>query len=384
LARLNGLEKSESIKNIFIVPNYYKQFSCKGTDCRNTCCSGWKVTIPMNQYFSLHGLECNKSLRDKIDRAFRPLQTPTKERYAEITHNQNGDCPLLLKSGYCELHSKFGEEVLPSVCRYYPRGPKMDYALESSCTNSCEKTLELLFENDDPITFEKRELSFKMPLKSNGVSSEDKILYHSVRIYCFRILADRTHSLIERILKIGKVLSALDIDKSIDLNSIDLSIPRYHQDILKSYRALNSASDWFVENSPNISEICKDSILYFSLGDLEENYKSAVQHFNGAFPNHEVYFEKMLINSLFFRQFPFQDFSANFYEEFISLCGMYSFTRYLSLATMRDKSSIEEFIDLMTKAYRVISHTRFERTILVLLKAEGIYELDEFGILLQA
>jgi len=337
----------------------------------------------MNEYFTLHGLSCNKSLREKIDRAFRPLHNPSPERYAEITHNHKGNCPLLLDNGYCELHAKCTEEVLPSVCRYYPRGPKFDYAFESSCTNSCEKTLELLFEEEVPISFEKKELTFKLNKTSNSVSNDDRALYHTLRETCFRILSDRTHKLTDRIMMIGKLLSQLDKDKSLPITSIDFSIPLFEININQSLIALINASEWFIENSPSISLLCMEAKQYYSIGELESQYKLALSHFESAFPTHEIMFEKMLVNSLFFRQFPFQDFSANFYEEFISLCGMYAFTRYLSLPIMFGKHQLESFIDLMSKAYRVISHTRFERTILALLKSEEIREYDSLGVFIQ-
>ncbi|HOO44201.1 MAG TPA: hypothetical protein PKU69_03930, partial [Bacillota bacterium] len=63
-------------KGEFLVPDYYKDFKCKGTECRKTCCSGWQVTIPMNEYFRLHGISCNSELRDKIDKTFRTLSQP--------------------------------------------------------------------------------------------------------------------------------------------------------------------------------------------------------------------------------------------------------------------------------------------------------------------
>lgn len=37
------------IKGEFLVPSYYNRFECKGATCRNTCCSGWSVKIPMKE-----------------------------------------------------------------------------------------------------------------------------------------------------------------------------------------------------------------------------------------------------------------------------------------------------------------------------------------------
>ena len=176
----------EKVRANFTVPDYYKNFICKGGDCRDSCCVGWKVTIPMDQYFLLHGINCNKKVKEKIDRTFRPILHGNPERYAEIVHTMDGDCPLHKLDGYCLLHETCGEEVLPWVCRYYPRGPRIDYAIEASCANSCEKTLELLFRNEEKITFETKELSFLMTKPSKLPNKEQIELYQKIRkeIFC--------------------------------------------------------------------------------------------------------------------------------------------------------------------------------------------------------
>ena len=197
------------IKGTFLVPSYYMDFRCKGADCRNTCCSGWSVKISMKEYFFLHGFSCKKDLREKLDKAIKPLSNRTESNYAEITFDHNNKCKLLSKEGWCLLHKLYGENVLSSVCRYFPRGPKINYRWESSTSNGCEKTLELLFENNEPIRYETKELTFYMPLSKDG-SEPDALIYSQVRDKSIEILQDRSISLPKRIMKLGKLLKGLD------------------------------------------------------------------------------------------------------------------------------------------------------------------------------
>ena len=37
----------EQPMNYFLMPDYYKDFSCKKGDCRFSCCKGWKVTFSL-------------------------------------------------------------------------------------------------------------------------------------------------------------------------------------------------------------------------------------------------------------------------------------------------------------------------------------------------
>lgn len=102
------------------VPSYYPEFECKGKECRNSCCIGWDVTISMNEYYHLQELECSEDLKAKITQSFVINPYPSKECFAKVAKNEQGDCPLHLDNGYCLLHFQFGEKALPAICQYFP------------------------------------------------------------------------------------------------------------------------------------------------------------------------------------------------------------------------------------------------------------------------
>lgn len=371
------------VKNLFIVPDYYPNFSCKGGNCRHTCCSGWEVTIPMEQYFYLNGIECNKSLRQTLDRTFRVLEHPTNERYAQIVHNYEGNCPLLQKNGYCALHAKYGEEVLPSVCRYYPRGPRAFYAYESSCANSCEKTLELLFASDKPISFIKVPLTFKLPIDETKAVENEQMTYQTIRQNCFEILSNRELKLSDRLLLIGQYFTGLDSNPSLDYHTLDKKNPEYNPNIEKNIPLLHQISSWLIENESSIAAFCQQIQDNYQGKNISNYYHEALTHFESTIPNHEILFEKMMINDLFFRQFPFQEHTMSFYDEFISLCGLYSFIRYISIHMMVNYQTIDEYIDILARTFRVIAHTKFGKNIMNQLKRYHLSEFDSLAVLIQ-
>ncbi|HAQ57135.1 MAG TPA: hypothetical protein DCR44_07070 [Acholeplasmatales bacterium] len=372
------------VKDEFIVPDYYQAFSCKGPDCRHPCCSGWGVTIPMKQYYNLLGMPADKKLREKLDRAFRPLLQPTPERYAEIAHDYRGECPLRLESGWCMLHARLGEDALPSVCRDYPRGVRTDFANEISCSNSCEKTLELLFANDAPIAFGRFAKPVRLPAQKVGRTAAERALYLKTRAYCFAILENRTFSLSTRILMVGRILHALEADRTVDLGSIDLSVPVADKDIPLTYRVLQNVSRWFAGQNHSIAEYCRDNESFYRDGDLKTKYETALGHFETVLPNHAILFEKMLVNNLFFRQFPFSDDGASFPDVFTGFAGTYLFVRFLAISMMRTKSTLTDFVDIMATTFRVISHTRFEHNVAVLLRDEDAADFATIAKLVQA
>jgi len=372
--KTNYLAK-EKVKSTFTVPDYYKDFVCKGGDCRDSCCVGWKVTIPMEQYFFLHGLNCNKKVKEKIDRTFRPILQGTPERYAEIVHTMDGDCPLHKKDGYCLLHETCGEEVLPWVCRYYPRGPRIDYAHEASCANSCEKTLELLFENEDKLTFETKELSFLMTKPAKLPDEEHKILYHKIRKEIFAILTNRDYLLYERIIHLGRYLKAIETNIDAKYENLDLSIERHDESVDESYQILFELLDNFEGRYKRLSEQLDEAKSFYLLKDVNATYKEIRHKFYQTIEKHEIWFEKMLINDLFFKQFPFQ---TNFQvsDQYLALCGTYVLLRYISMNLMFNKYTLDDFIDITSKSFTVISHSEFDKLLASLMKR---YNLNDTG-----
>ncbi len=372
----------EKIVGEFIVPDYYKDFQCKGGDCRDSCCQEWKVTIPMEQYFLLHGINCKATVKEKIDRAFRPLHNPTKDRYAEIVHNYDGDCPLHKKDGYCLLHEACGEEVLPWVCRYYPRGPRIDLAYEASCANSCEKTLELLFENNNKLSFEKRKLTFLMNRPKDEIPVERKTLYILVRDNIFSILTNREYPLHLRLVHLGKYLLAIGENSHVGLDQVDFSFDVPDFDANENHQTLWGLLDFFYLRYKRLDEQLSESRSNYLVHDVTEVYLRNKEHFNKVIENQEIYFEKMLINDLFFKQFPFQN-NFSVYDQYLAVCGTYILLRYISLNLMVNKTTKSDFIDILSKSFTVISHSEFDKLISTFMKRLEITDLASLSKILQ-
>ena len=86
-------EDRRMTKELFLVPSYYKDFKCKGGDCRTCCCEGWAVTVSLKEYFELLGLECSPALRYRMDGALHVLKDADESRNAQLLPTYTGDCP---------------------------------------------------------------------------------------------------------------------------------------------------------------------------------------------------------------------------------------------------------------------------------------------------
>ena len=85
----------------------------------------------------------------------------------------------------------------------------------------------------------------------------------------------------------------------------------------------------------------------------------------------------MLVNHMFFAQFPFQDRPESMHEEFVALCAVYAILRFLALGCMADRRDAEGLIDDMAAAFRLVDHTEFDRYASRLLKRLGCASSQE-------
>jgi hypothetical protein len=136
-----------------------------------------------SEYFSLQDLDVSSGLKEKIEGYVSPLPDSTPERYGRINLDFEGQCPLRQKSGLCGLQVEKGEAVLPSICRQYPRSPRLHPIPSATISDSCEWVLEKLCLDKEklrrisyPLSFEKIDEEAGKDLPASFAKTTDQIL----------------------------------------------------------------------------------------------------------------------------------------------------------------------------------------------------------------
>lgn len=369
--------------NDFLIPDYFPDFQCKMGACRAACCQGWPISISMENYFTLLGMDCPPSLRSRLDVGLRMVEHPTKEEYARFNPRWDGDCPMRMEDGRCSLHAEVGEDSLPEVCRLYPRGIRHGInpheLPECSCANSCEATLELFLNRRAPLTFITRRMTMNMPAAARRVSQFKTMdRDQELRLFFISLLQDREYSLPQRIARLG--MAVIDMDAALNADDADAvqsllngNLPEHTSPADLPFEFALSIAENMVglleSRSSSIREQGEFALEYFGSGDsAKERYLSAREHFESLFPDWEIFFEHMLVNHLFFDRFPYQDRPVTPAEEVVALCAVYSLLRFLALGWMSDETAPSELIDTMAAAFRLIEHTDFDRLAAHLLR----------------
>ncbi len=354
----------------YLVPEYYNHFKCKCSECRHSCCNGWPIRISQKEYYHLLGLKCSDELRVKLDCALKFYLKSGNESYAQISNDWRGICKLLLNDGLCGLQSELGESCLPDVCRSYPRNTKHYAELYlCSCSNSCEKVVELLMELKEPLQFVEKDLSINPEFEID--LPPDKFEYCRKSI---SMIQDRSMQLPERFSKLGNFLNGSDI-YLVRPNNLSLA-----------FQLLHSVTKYF-DSSSSMSEYCREAQCYFGsegkeklseedLDTIAEKYENASEHLNSLLPTWQILFEQLMINHMFYNNFPYIENQEKVKDAFISLAIMYSFLRFNFLGYMSDKTTLELLPDFFAAMFRLIEHSDFKNLAVTRFKQEKYSDYD--------
>lgn len=336
---------------LWLMPMYYIDFKCKCEKCRHTCCSSWKIAVSQDEYFKLIGMDCSKELHHRIESSFSDVEFPTPEKYKYISFNWLGDCPLQ-KDGLCMLHAEIGESKLPTVCRLFPRSLKeINGQLVASCSSSCERVVEMLYEADE---FKIIEDSLDAVAQIKVTVDED---INKELQEINRELMNHNNSLATNIENICRTVNKEEFEKE------------YNLDINPFLEALNILSR-FASSDRLLSDI------YF---EINERYKDNLnqfeidkQTFESRFPNWMHFFENVLNNSLIYENFPFVDNRFDKTNAFKGLCASYGLLRLISIGYTSTHDTKEDLIDAVSELFHLIDHTSFYYNVNVICNSAAV------------
>ena len=349
---------------VCLAPDYYKDFQCKIHRCRAACCDGWPVTFSMADYFRLLGTACSPELKGRLDRALHLTERPTEEEYGMLLPRYDGKCPLRQADGRCGLQVEAGEDALPAVCRQYPRRIARG---ERCCANSCEAVIELL-DREAPLRFEPLGMEDDAPLVRRRHFFETGGREMEIRLWLIALVQDRRLPLARRLGRLGATVRRLDEALTArDADAVDALLsgaaappdaPEPREDRAAALAIVGRLLERLDDLSDSIRDYGQAALGRFAReGGLPE--AEVAGRLAQASPHWEAWFENMLVNHMFFAQFPFQDRPVSLKEEVIALYAVYALLRFLAIGA--GDGTRERMADIAAALFRLVDHTAFDR-----------------------
>ncbi|MBC5713710.1 flagellin lysine-N-methylase [Roseburia sp. BX1005] len=134
--------------------DYYDTFSCTGSECLYHCCQAWNIAISEQDYlkYTTYEGELGQIAKDSI------YYSEDAEVYF-MRLNDHNLCPFCNKEGLCKIILDKGEKDLSYTCTIFPRYALMTSdTLERGVSLGCPHVVELFYDREDPVGFERIEM----------------------------------------------------------------------------------------------------------------------------------------------------------------------------------------------------------------------------------
>ena len=334
---------------ILRVPEYYDEFSCIASRCKDSCCAGWEIDIDDESY------EYYRSVEGTFGDRLRESMFVAEDGGYRFKLKGPKRCAMLNDNNLCDLYTALGEEALCEVCTEYPRFSLVYGQVEQKALSlSCEEVGRILFGRTEP------EQLIDIELPGDCEDDEEDPQYVAfmewVQKEAVAILQNRELSITERTREFlawcDRVQTIINYSQAKD----DLSI----LEAWKNQDADREIREWEQKNiegkekpARNLSyeDFCDRFEIFLDMEELDEEWINTKAEFEQIY--HEDTYEKLLLAYL-----NSKDYSELGYEHLL----VYFVYRYLMNAVYDyDILSYAKMIVVATLVVRDMDATRFQR-----------------------
>lgn len=334
---------------ILRVPEYYDEFSCIASRCKDSCCAGWEIDIDDESY------EYYRSVEGPFGDRLRESMFVAEDGGYRFKLKGPKRCAMLNDNNLCDLYTALGEEALCEVCTEYPRFSLVYGQVEQKALSlSCEEVGRILFGRTEP------EQLIDIELPGDCEDDEEDPQYVAfmewVQKEAVAILQNRELSITERTREFlawcDRVQTIINYSQAKD----DLSI----LEAWKNQDADREIGEWEQKNiegkekpARNLSyEDFRDRFeIFLDMEELDEEWINTKAEFEQIY--HEDTYERLLLAYL-----NSKDYSELGYEHLL----VYFVYRYLMNAVYDyDILSYAKMIVVATLVVRDMDAARFQR-----------------------
>jgi len=373
-------DKNKGAITTVLMPAYYKDFQCKAGACRDSCCkTKWRIEFDKKDFLRLRRLEVPEEYRPRLEGAVRRLRGAKTHdgMYAKLDMSA-GVCPLFTEDGFCSLQRQCGGDVLPEVCRVFPRVDRYTPAArEYALSPACEAVLELLWDLPDGVDFIEEELP-PQERRSYHIREEETLeaFFPEVRSLCVDILQARRLPFPKRMLFLGVSLQRLmdgewseaGVTAWLRETEARLGAP----ELAAAMEELAGDRSKFMLQNVRTAlkmakvepELIREMLSVIACSTTSEGnmhmdfglYQNASARFDEAFGDIGYFFENLMVGVVVQRFFPDLRDRERLWQGYVNLCNLYSFYRFAAVTGCAKEASKEQLFHVLTLVSRELLH----------------------------
>lgn len=347
----NGGRQADIV--ILRVPDYYEEFSCIASRCKDSCCAGWEIDIDEDSY--AYYRSCEGAFGDRL----RESMYVAEDGGYRFKLKGPKRCAMLNGNNLCDLYTALGEEALCEVCTEYPRFSLFYGNVEQKCLSlSCEEVGRILFEKESPVSFVDHEMPdyYECGEEAEACDEDEDPVYiafmEQVQDVAVKILQDRSRSIEERMCGfLDFCSSAQDVINHYQAkgDSALLQIPAEPHADEKSISGKNASMQW--NRAFSYTDFRERFSVFMDMEELDDEWVNTKREFGELF--REDTYEELLTAYL-----TSADYSEIGYEQ---LLVYFTFRYLMNAAYDYDLISYARLVVVATLVVRDMDAVRFQR-----------------------
>lgn len=404
-----------------LIPQYMQQFSCIGSDCEDSCCIGWRVTIEEETYKKYTKVQDQELTRMIEKNVTRNRSNPSKDNFAKIKLNQQGNCVFLSEAKLCSIQLKLGEDFLSTTCASYPRvSNEVNGVLERSATVSCPEVARLALLNPNGIEFDeieepvdvRKHIASRVDTHDKKQANKPMKYFWELRIFTIQVLQNRSYTLAERMITLGvffqkleELVAAESVDKIPELiatytaiiedGSLKDSLDQIPVQATVQMELVKEMADHrFMQglNNPRYKECYAEMLLGLNyitgtpFSEVAKTYPEVyVTYYKPFMDEHEYILENYLVNHVYKNMFPFSNFTKLF-DSYVMLVVHYSLIKLhlIGMAGHHKGLTMDIVIKLIQSFAKTVEHNQaYLKGLYDLLKKNGFTTMAYMAIMIK-
>ncbi|MFM9993367.1 MAG: flagellin lysine-N-methylase [Burkholderiaceae bacterium] len=393
-----------------LVPLYAQKFSCVGSSCKDSCCTGWTVTID-KKTFNSYRQSKNPNLIDRLEKQVKRQRSQASDKnYARIVLSPStGECPMM-EDKLCSVQSELGEDKLSHTCFSYPRSTyESGDFYQQALTLSCPEAARLALLADDAFQFSEAAISVRKETietlnPAHGLSLSQM---NEIRFFCIQLMRTEGMLLWQKLALLGLFCESLTLAlkeggqarvSQIIASSQDLMLNNQtellfnsmqpHYDIQAITFLMLWRSKSIVTFSPLQTSVHKSIALGLGFNieadsvehsQVVEQYKRGINNLHLALKDAPFLLENYILNELFNDCFPFDQVTP--YEHYLRLITRFGMVRFMIAAQCSSEDNlpkIETLVDTVQAFCRRYQHdSQFSSKVNACLNNSGWNDLQK-------
>jgi len=383
-----------------LTPKFAERFQCIGSQCEDTCCTGWRVDIDKKTFKSYRQTN-NPILSERLKAVKRVRSGTTDANYGRIELlPETAACPMI-EDQLCSIQKELGEDKLSNTCFTYPRtAVEAGGFYQQALTLSCPEAARLALLAPDAFEFTQTEKHIRPSTIEKlqprlGLSIEQ---INEIRFFCIQVIRTESFELWQKIALVGlfceTVTQALNTNGQHRITEImattqELMASRQMSELFESLQpnyeiqAITFAMLWDSKTRARTSshQDTVNKAVAAGLGadaetgevsadQLIQKYTDGIQNLPKALKDAPMFLENYIVNEMWRETFPFG--SETPFDHYLRLVIRFGLVRFMLAAQCSQGEALPD-LNLLAQTVQTFCR-RYQHDAQFALKVNGCFE----------